>query len=62
MLKMKNGKRETTEGLELPNQESIRIFVEKENFKYLGTLEVDNIKQAEMKEKNKKRVEMRKNF
>ena len=41
---MKSGKRETTEGIELLNQEIIRTFGEKENFKYLGILEVDTIK------------------
>ena len=39
MLEMKSGKRETTEGIELPNQESIRILGKKENHKYLGILE-----------------------
>ena len=33
-----------------PNQEQIRTFREKEKLEYLGILEVDNIKQAEMKE------------
>ena len=41
MLIMKNGKRETRERTELPNQESIRTLGEKENRKYLGILEVD---------------------
>ena len=34
----------------------IRTHKEKENYKYLGIFEVHTIKQAEMKEKNKKRV------
>ena len=29
---------------------------EKENYKFLGTLELDSIKQADMKETNNKRV------
>ena len=33
------------EGRGLPNQESIRTLGEKENYKYLGILEVDIIKQ-----------------
>ena len=46
MLIMKSEKREATEGIELPNQESIRTYGEKENYKYLGILEVDTIKQC----------------
>ena len=38
----------------LPNQERIRTFGEKENYKYLGILEMDTIKQVEIKEKNNK--------
>ena len=52
MLVMKNGQRHQTDGMELPNQEKIRTFGEKETNKYLGILEADNIKQVEMKEKN----------
>ena len=33
----------------------IKTLDEKINFKYLGMLEVDTIKQAKVKEKNKKR-------
>ena len=40
----KMGKRESAEGLELANQECIRKFGEKENYKYLGILEADTIK------------------
>ena len=36
MLIMKNGKRETVEGIELPNQECIKTLREKKNCKYLG--------------------------
>ena len=54
MLIKKSEKRETTEGTELPNQEKIRMLGEKENYKYLGILEADTIKQAEMKEKVRK--------
>ena len=54
MLKKKSGKRPITEGIELANQEKIRMLGEKENYKYLGILEVDIIKEAEMKEKIKK--------
>ena len=51
---MRSGKRQITEGIELPNQERIMIFREKENYKYLRILEADRIKQAEMKEKIRK--------
>ena len=51
---MKKEKRETIEVTELPNRESIRIIGEKENYKYLGILDVDTIKQREMKEKLRK--------
>ena len=53
---MRNGKRQKTDGIELPNQERIRILGKKENHKYLGKVEADAIKQAEMKEKKNKRV------
>ena len=54
MLIMKSGKREPTEDTELPSQESIRTLGEKENYKYLGILGMDTIKQREMKEKIRK--------
>ena len=44
------------EGIELPNQENIRMLREKETYKYLGILEVDTIKQVEMKEKKFEKV------
>ena len=48
---MSSGKRQMTEGIELPNQGKIRILGEKENHKCLGILEADTIKQVDMKEK-----------
>ena len=36
------------EGIELPNQERIKTFGEKENYKYLEILETDTTKQIEM--------------
>ena len=36
--------------IEQPNQEEIRTLGEKETYKYLGILEADTIKHAEMKE------------
>ena len=38
-MKSKSGNEEVTEGIELPNQERIRMLGEKENYKYLGILE-----------------------
>ena len=51
---MKSGKLKMTEGIELPNQGKIRTLREKETYKYMGILEPDTIKHAEMKEKRKK--------
>ena len=56
MLVMKNGKRQLTDGMELPNQDKIKTFEENEYYKYLVILEADTIKQVEMKEKNSKRI------
>ena len=51
---MKNGEWYLTDRMELPNQNKIRTFGEKETYKYLGILEADTIKQVEMKEKIRK--------
>ena len=51
LLVRKSGKRHITEGVELLNQEKIRIIGEQETYKYLRILEADTIKQEEMKEK-----------
>ena len=48
---MKNGKRQLTERIELPNQDKIRTLGEKEIYKYQRILEADTITHAEMKEK-----------
>ena len=53
LIVMKSGKRHLTDGIELPNQDKIRTLAE-ENYKYLGILEADNIKQVEMKSKIQK--------
>ena len=42
-------KRETTEGIELLNQESIRTLEEKENYMYLGVLEANTRKETKGK-------------
>ena len=54
MLIMKSGKKQMTEGIELQNQENIKTSGEKTTYKYLGILEVDTIKSAEIKDKIKK--------
>ena len=51
---MKSGKRHLMYGMELSNQDKIRMLGEKETYKYLGILEADTIKQVKMKEKIKK--------
>ena len=50
MLVMKSGKRHLTDGIELPNKDKIKSLAENKTFKYLGILEADTIKQAEMQE------------
>ena len=50
---MKRGKRETAEGTE-SNQECIKTLGEKESYNSLAILEVNTIKQVEMKEKIRK--------
>ena len=54
MLVMKSGKRHTTDGIELPNQDQIRTLGENDTDKYLGILEADTIKQIQMKDKIQK--------
>ena len=54
MLVMKSGKRQLTDGMELPNHDKIRTLAENETYKYLGILVADTFKQVEMKEKIQK--------
>ena len=54
MLVMKSGKRHMTDGMELPNQDKIRMLGENKTDKYLGILETDTIKQVKMKDKIQK--------
>ena len=51
---MKSGKRQLTDGMELPKKDKMKTLAENETYKYLGILEADTIKQVEMKEKIKK--------
>ena len=53
MIIMKGGRRQTTEGIELPNQERIRMLGEKENCIYLGILKADTIKSRDDRKNNK---------
>ena len=46
--------RHLTDGMELPYKEKIKSLAENETYKYLGILEADTIKQAEMKEKSER--------
>ena len=48
MLVMKCGKRQITDGMELPNQDKIKTLAENETYTYLGILEADTMKQVEM--------------
>ena len=50
-----NGKRQLTDGMELPNKDKIKTLAENETYKYLGILDADAIKQVEMKEKIQKK-------
>ena len=45
MLGVKSGKRHLTDGMEIPNQDKIRMLREKETYKYLGILDGNTIKQ-----------------
>ena len=56
MPEMKSSKRHLTDGIELPNQDKNRALAENKNYKYLGILETDTIKQVEMKNKFKKNI------
>ena len=50
MLVMKSGKQHMTDGMELPNHDTIRMLEKNETYKYLGILEADTIKQVQMKD------------
>ena len=50
MLVMKSGKRQQTDGMELPNKYKIKTLAENETYKYMA----DTIEQVEMKDKIQK--------
>ena len=56
---MKSGKRQLTDGMELPNKDKIKMLEENKTYKCFGILEADTIKQAEMKEKVQKKYPRR---
>ena len=58
ILTMKRGKVVRSEGLKLPNNEVMKE-VEKEGYTYLGIVELDKIKENEMKEKTIKEYKRR---
>ena len=63
MLIMKSGKEKKKERMKLTHREIIKTLRKMENYKYLGILEADTIKQTEIKEKYKKGTsEERENF
>ena len=53
---MKIEERETAEGIKETNEEILEKLGEKENLKYIGMVEVDIMKQAEMKETSFKKL------
>ena len=54
MLVMKSGKRQITDGIELPNQDKIRTLKENETYKYLCIFDANSMKQVKMKGKLQK--------
>ena len=56
MLIMKTEERVSVEGIELQNQGCIRMFGEKENYKYLEIFKADMIKQAEIRKEYPRRT------
>ena len=52
---MRSGKQHTTERIEPPNKEKVKTIGKKETYKYFVILEVDTIKEVEIKKKKEKR-------
>ena len=55
MLMMKNMKIVKSDGIELPNEKVIKLLEERENYKYLGWLEADEVMVNKIKHKVKKK-------
>ena len=51
---MKKGKMANSDGIALPNKTTMKGLKEGDSYKYLGVIQVDGMKQLEMKEKVKK--------
>lgn len=49
MVEMKRGKMIQSEGIDLPMGQQIKLLGREEGYRYLGILESDKIKSAEMK-------------
>ena len=58
-LIMKSEKQQIMEEIGLPNQQKIRPFGEKQNYRYLGLLDADTIRHAKIKEKKSKEYHRR---
>ena len=55
MLVMKKMKIVKSDGIELPNEKVIKLLEERENYKYLGWLEADEVMVNKIKDKVKKK-------
>ena len=55
MLLMKKMKIVKSDGIELPNEKVIKLLEERENYKYLGWLEADEVMVNKIKDKVKKK-------
>ena len=49
MLEMENVKVLQSEGIELPNEETIKSLNDEKGYKYLGVLQFDSVKNKEIK-------------
>ena len=58
-LVMKKGRYKKIEGIKPPNDQKIKEVIVDNGYKYLGILEVDGIKDKEMKEKIRKKYTRR---
>jgi hypothetical protein len=50
MVVMRRGRMVESKGIDLPNEETIKVLEENEEYKYLGILKCDKLKSGEMKE------------
>ena len=59
ILIIKRGKKVEANGVNLPDEKKIRSLKEDESYKYVGVLEVEDLKRLEMKENLKKEYKRR---